>query len=153
MDQIIQFATEHYIMSALWLAVLVMLVVDLIKRGSSAVTSLSAQEATIKVNRGGLFVDIRSAEEYNNGHIHGARNIPLQQIRDGNTKALEKYKDAPIITVCNYGNTARTAASLLEKAGFSQVSILQGGMQAWKGANMPVRKSAASADKQKKNKK
>ncbi|HLV48884.1 MAG TPA: rhodanese-like domain-containing protein [Aliidiomarina sp.] len=153
MDQFIQFLTEHYIMSALWLVVFFMLVADIVKRRFSTVTSLNPQQATIVVNRGGVFVDIRGEEEYNKGHIHGARHITLEQIRDGNVKVLEKYKDAPMITICNYGNTARTAAALLEKAGFSEVSVLQGGMQAWKSAGMPVHKGASSASKQKKNKK
>lgn len=153
MDQFIQFATEHYIMSALWLAVFFMLVADIVKKRFSTVTSLSPQQATLAVNRGGVFVDVRGDEEFNQGHIHNARQVTLQNIREGNVKVLEKYKDAPIVAVCNYGNTARTAANLLTKAGFSQVSVLQGGMQAWKGASMPVSKGAASASKQKKNKK
>lgn len=153
MDQIIEFATEHYIMSALWLGVLVMLVADVVKNRFSTVTSLSPQQATLAVNRGGVFVDIRGEEEYSQGHIHNSRHITLQNIRQGNMKELEKYKDAPIVTVCNYGNTARTAAALLAKAGYSQVSVLQGGMRSWKGASMPVSKRASSVSKQKKIKK
>lgn len=153
MAQFIQFATEHYIMSALWLFIFFMLIADVVRRRFTTVTGLAPQQATIAVNRGGTFVDIRSEEEYNQGHIHNARWISLQNIRDGNIKVLEKYKDAPIVTVCNYGNTARTAAALLEKAGYSQVSVLQGGMQAWKSAGMPTHKGTSSSGKQKKNKK
>ncbi|RTE86505.1 MULTISPECIES: rhodanese-like domain-containing protein [Gammaproteobacteria] len=140
MDSFIQFATEHYILSALWLAVFTFLIADIIKRRFSTVTTLSPQQATIAVNRGGIFVDIRTDDEFAGGFIHGSKNIPLAKIRAGETKALDKFKDAPIVTVCNYGNSARTAASLLEKAGFTKVSVLQGGLQGWRGANMPLSK-------------
>lgn len=140
MDQFIQFASEHYILSALWLAVFTFLVVDIVKRRFSTVTTLSAQQATIAANRGGLFVDIRTEDEFASGHIHGSKNISLAKIRAGETKPLDKFKDAPIVTVCNYGNSARTAAALLDKAGFTKVSVLQGGLQGWRGANMPISK-------------
>ncbi|CUS47617.1 MAG: Rhodanese-related sulfurtransferase [Idiomarinaceae bacterium HL-53] len=140
MDQFIQFVTEHYILSALWLAVFTFLVLDIVKRRFSAVTTLSAQQATIAVNRGGSFVDIRTEEEFASGHIHGSKHVPLAKIRAGETKVLDKLKDAPIVTVCNYGNSARTAAALLEKAGFTKVSVLQGGLQSWRNANMPLSK-------------
>lgn len=153
MDQFIQFVTEHYILSTLWLVVFLMLVSDIVKNRFSSVTMLNPQNATIAANRGGLFVDIRSEEEYTQGHIYGSRWLPLQKIRDGDTKALDKFKDAPIVTVCNYGNSARSAASLLEKAGFTKVSVLQGGLQAWKGASMPLSKGAPANNTTKTRKK
>lgn len=154
MDQFIQFVTEHYILSTLWLVVFFMLVTDIVKNRFSNVTLLNPQNATIATNRGGVFLDIRSEEEYAQGHIYGSRWLTLQKIREGDIKALDKFKDAPIVTVCNYGNTARTAAALLAKAGFNKVSVLQGGLQAWKSANMPLSKGAptSSAAKTKKKK-
>lgn len=153
MEQFIQFITEHYIMSTLWLVVFIMLVMDIFKRRFSTVASLSPQEAVLVTNRGGIFVDIRSEEEFNQGHIHNSRQLTLQNIREGNIKTLERFKDAPIVTVCNYGNTARSAAASLVKAGFSNVSILQGGLQAWRGANLPLSKKKSQAAKTQNNKK
>ena len=60
MEQFFQFATEHYILSTLWVIVFVMLVMDIVKKRFSSVQPLKPQEAVIKVNRGGVFVDIRS---------------------------------------------------------------------------------------------
>lgn len=141
MDQFLAFVTEHYILSALWVVVFVLLVMDIAKKRFSSIQPLKPQEAVIKVNRGGVFVDIRGAEEFAKGHIQGSKNIELAKIRAGEVKPLEKFKDAPIVTVCNYGNTARAAATALEKAGFSQVYVLQGGLQAWQNASLPVSKT------------
>lgn len=149
MSELIAFATDHYILTTLWLVVFFLLVNNLIKYRLSSIKMLKPQEATIAVNRGGIFVDVRSADEYAGGHIQGAKNITLQQIQSGETKSLEKHKDAPIVVVCNHGNSAKQAAGALEKAGFSQASVLQGGMFAWKNASFPVVKSKAAGKKSK----
>lgn len=149
MESFIQFVTEHYILSTLWLVVFIMLVADIAKKRFSSILSLKPQEAIIKTNRGGLFVDIRGAEDFAKGHIAGSKHLPLEKIRSGDVKILEKFKDDPIVTVCNFGNSARSAGNALIKAGFSQVYVLQGGLQAWQNASMPLVK----AEPQKSNKK
>ncbi|RAJ99115.1 rhodanese-like domain-containing protein [Aliidiomarina maris] len=147
MNEFIAFATDHYILSTLWLLAFFLLVNNLVKYRLSSIKLLKPQEATITVNRGGLFVDVRSDEDFAQGHIQGARHVSLQQIKAGEIKSLEKYKDAPIVVVCQHGNSAKQAAGALEKAGFSQASVLQGGMFAWKNASFPVVKSKATGKK------
>lgn len=143
MEQFLAFVTEHWILSSLWLVVFVLLVMDIAKKRFSSIQPLKPQEAVIKVNRGGVFVDIRGAEDFAKGHIQGSKHIEMAKIRAGEIKGLDKFKDAPIVTVCNYGNTARAAATALVKAGFSQVYVLQGGLQAWQGASLPIAKASA----------
>lgn len=149
MSEFIAFATDQYILTTLWLVVLFLLINNLVKYRLSSIKLLKPQEATITVNRGGVFVDVRGEDEFGQGHIQGARHVTLQQIKAGETKTLEKYKDDPIVVVCNHGNSAKQAAGALEKAGFSQASVLQGGMVAWKNASFPVVKSKAAGKKSK----
>lgn len=149
MDQFINLITEHYILSTLWAVVFLLLVKDIVTKGFSSIKPLKPQEATIAVNRGGLFVDCRSPENFQQGHINGAKNIPLAKIRAGEVKALEKFKDTPIVAVCDHGNTARSAAAALEKAGFSDVNVLQGGLQAWRNASLPLTKGSPGQEKKK----
>ncbi|MCC5879523.1 MAG: rhodanese-like domain-containing protein [Idiomarina sp.] len=149
MSELIAFATDHYILSTLWLVVFFLLVSNLVKYRLSSIAMLKPQEATIAVNRGGVFVDVRTADEFAEGHIQGAKNITLQQIKAGEIKNLEKHKDAPIVLVCNHGNTAKQGAVALEKEGFSKASVLQGGMMSWKNASFPVVKSKATGKKSK----
>lgn len=84
-----------------------------------------------------LVVDLRSAADFEKGHIAGSKNVQLSQF-DPENKALAPAKALPVVLVCQSGQTAGTAASRLRKAGFSHVAVLDGGIQAWRGADMPL---------------
>ncbi|MBG23635.1 MAG: rhodanese-like domain-containing protein [Idiomarinaceae bacterium] len=139
MDQLLAFAADHYLMSILWVVLLIAIIVSYVSAATSKVKALSAQEATLLVNRNdGVFVDIRSVDEYRKAHIHGAINLPSERIRKNDTAALDKYKAAPIVVVCATGMTAKAAAQQLTKAGYENVALLQGGISAWQGASFPL---------------
>ncbi len=67
---------------------------------------------------GAKIVDVRTPGEYAGGHIQGSVNIPLNLLT-GNMGKLKK--DKPIITCCASGMRSRTARSILQSNGFSQV--------------------------------
>ncbi|SDB34911.1 Rhodanese-related sulfurtransferase [Pseudidiomarina indica] len=139
MDQLLAFAMDHYFMSLLWVILLIAIIVSYVKSATSKITMLEPQQATLLVNRSnGVYVDIRSVDEYRKGHIQDAIHVTAEKIRNNELQALEKYKSAPIVVVCATGMTARTAASSLSKAGFEQVAVLQGGIAAWQGASFPL---------------
>jgi rhodanese-related sulfurtransferase len=62
----------------------------------------------------------------------------MEKISKEELGALEKHKTSPIVVVCNAGISAKTAAKVLAKKGFENVSVLNGGIQAWTTANLPV---------------
>ena len=64
-------------------------------------------------------IDVRSPQEYKNGHIQQAVNIPLELI----SKNVEKIKkiDKPIITCCQTGGRSRRAKSILKRKGIVEV--------------------------------
>jgi rhodanese-related sulfurtransferase len=100
--------------------------------------AISTQMLTNLVNReDGVVVDIRGANDFNKGHIHGALNMPLSKIKES-TKNLEKYKNKPIIMVCANGISVSAACSILSKSGMDRVFKLQGGMSSWTGDKLPV---------------
>ncbi|MFC0446026.1 rhodanese-like domain-containing protein [Pseudidiomarina halophila] len=139
MDQILAFAADHYLMSILWVVLLIAIIVSYFQAATSKVKALTPQEATLQVNRNdGVFVDTRSIDEFRKGHIHGAINLPAERIRKNDTAALEKYKSAPIVVVCATGMTAKSVAQELTKAGYENVALLQGGISAWQGASFPL---------------
>ena len=84
-----------------------------------------------------LVVDLRTPVEFEKGHIAGAKNVQLSQF-DPENKQLAPVKSLPVVLVCQSGQTAQTASARLRKAGFTQVSVLDGGVQAWRGADMPL---------------
>ncbi|QYR53006.1 rhodanese-like domain-containing protein [Lysobacter soyae] len=84
-----------------------------------------------------LVVDLRSASDFQAGHISGAKNVQMNQF-DPENKLLANVKDLPIVLVCKAGNTASDAAKRLVKAGFKHVSVLDGGIGAWQSADLPL---------------
>jgi hydroxyacylglutathione hydrolase len=82
-----------------------------------------------------LVIDVRSPAEWESGHIPNARHIELSKLLQA---IPEIPKDQPIATTCGSGYRGSIAASLLRKGGFSHVANIQGGMQAWEQAHLPV---------------
>ena len=144
MEQFVEFVGNHYILSSIWVGLVVVLLAIIfgyIKQLSSPIKYLSPQLVTQTINRqDGVVVDIRNKAEYDKGHIAGAVHLALEKIQKNELSSLEKRKSKPIIVVCNAGLSASAAANTLLKAGFADVCILQGGMNTWFGANLPVSK-------------
>jgi rhodanese-related sulfurtransferase len=108
----------------------------LTQRGKKA----SAQEVVQLINRSKTTIlDVREGAEYATGHLPDAKNIPLAELgtRIGE---LDKMKNRTIVVVCQKGNRAFGAAKVLERAGFDQVVVLEGGQAAWQTAGMPLAK-------------
>ena len=104
----------------------------------SGIRRLGPAEVTALINHGNaLLVDVRGASDFEKGHIAGSKNVQMAQF-DPENKHLAPAKALPVVLVCKLGQTATDAAKRLRKAGFTNVSILEGGVQAWQGADMPV---------------
>jgi rhodanese-related sulfurtransferase len=141
MEQFITFATNNGMLSAVWVALVVMIIVTTIKINLSPVKQISSQDLTFLMNREqGVALDIRSEKDFNTSHILDAINLSNEKITKNGFVSLEKHKDNPIIVVCSAGISAVKVANDLHKAGFARVSVLKGGMGAWTGAGLPVTK-------------
>jgi hydroxyacylglutathione hydrolase len=108
-----------------------------VDRGAlSSISQVSVQEADRALRAGETIVlDVRSDMEWQEGHLPGARHIPLGYLRD---RLGELTTRTPLITHCLSGGRSAIAASILRGAGFEQVSNLSGGFQAWKDAGLAV---------------
>jgi rhodanese-related sulfurtransferase len=112
----------------------------LVARRLSGIPQLSITEAVQLINRRDpLVLDVREPGEYNAGHIAGAKHIPVGALKS-RLAEVDKWKDKPVLVHCASGNRSHGAASTLKAAGFKQVFNLQGGMNAWQQAGMPVEK-------------
>jgi rhodanese-related sulfurtransferase len=141
MDQLAEFVGNHYLLSMIWIALVVMLVYSFVSGLISPVKALGTHDATLLINKeNAVVIDIRPQAEFRKGHILDARQLKQEQINQGDFSSLEKFKSNPIIVVCSMGMSARSAASKMLKAGFNRVTILKGGMNAWTGASLPVTK-------------
>lgn len=86
-----------------------------------------------------LMLDVRPAAEFvgEQGHIAGARNIPLDELA-GRLAELEDFRQRPIRLLCRTDRRSAQAARLLIEAGFADVQVIQGGMTAWCARGWPV---------------
>ena len=88
-------------------------------------------------NNDWMLIDVRSPEEFAEGHIPGAVNMPYDAIDDF-INELEGNKDKPIIVYCRSGRRAKLAMKVLEALEFSEVMHLEGDMLGWSDAGLPV---------------
>jgi rhodanese-related sulfurtransferase len=106
----------------------------------AAASGLSPNEAVQCMNREkGVVIDVCSAEEFAASHINGAINVPLDQL-EGRLASAVKNKSLPLILVCAAGSRSKRAQAVAQKLGYEKVHSLQGGLKAWKEANLPVTK-------------
>ncbi len=96
---------------------------------ASTAASASASGARAMVAAGARLVDVRSPEEFADGHIEGAVNIPVQELGQ-RLAELEDAKEKGVVVYCRSGKRSARAAEILAGAGHRSVYDL-GGMSSW----------------------
>jgi len=141
MEQLSEFVLNNLLLFAALVVVMVMLIKAELDHQANKGSFLSPSMATRLMNNHDdvLIIDIRTVADFKKGHIKGAKNMPLSDFAKG-VDGLSDDKDKPVLIYCNSGNTVTRAIKLLKNAGFEQVNNLDGGIAAWKEANMPLAK-------------
>ena len=117
-----------------------MLAWPMLARGVTG-AAVSSAEAVRLINREkAVLIDVCEADEFAAGHAVGARNIPLNTLEGA--KQLPSNKALPIVVMCQTGSRAQRAAGMLRKLGYEKAQPLEGGLKAWRAANLPVEKTA-----------
>ncbi len=141
MEQLSEFILNNLLLFVALFAVMVMLIRSELDYLANKDSLLSPAKAIRLINNHSdtLILDVRTAADYKNGHIKGAKNVPLSELATSIEK-LSEDKKRPVLVYCNSGNTVTRAIKLLRKAGFEKVNNLEGGIAAWKEASMPLSK-------------
>ncbi len=85
-----------------------------------------------------LFVlDVRTPQEYAEGHVPGAVNVPYDQLA---SRLAEVPKDKDVVLYCKSGRRAGIAADVLAANGYTRLSHLEGDMNAWVEKGRPIAK-------------
>lgn len=90
-------------------------------------------------------IDVRDPNEWARGYVPGARLLALPDLRINPATTINKPKDAPVLFVCHRGSRSQAAAALAEQIGMTQVSVLDGGMEAWNALGLPLEVPPAPA--------
>ncbi|MFF0739275.1 rhodanese-like domain-containing protein [Streptomyces sp. NPDC004111] len=97
-----------------------------------------------RIADGALVVDVRSADEYAQGHVPGAVNVPLDSVAHLLPELREAAERRGLAVVCASGVRSRTACEQLDRAGVA-AGALEGGTAAWQAAGLPVERSERPA--------
>ena len=79
---------------------------------------------------GAVLLDVRTPQEYREGHIPGSQNVPLQQL--DKVEEVTENKDTVLYVYCRSGARSRQAVSLLQAMGYTNVRNI-GGIAAYSG--------------------
>ena len=83
-----------------------------------------------RASPGALLLDVRSAQEYREGHIPDSKNVPLHTLEQ--VTSIASDKDAPLFVYCHSGSRSRQAVSVLQQMGYSNVKNI-GGISSYTG--------------------
>jgi rhodanese-related sulfurtransferase len=93
-----------------------------------------------KLNSGeGQLIDVRTPKEYKSGYIKGAVNMHLYD-NDFEQRIDTLDKNKPVYVYCKVGGRSAEAVTLMKKKGFRHIIELDGGMDAWNEAKLPITK-------------
>jgi rhodanese-related sulfurtransferase len=138
MTQFMTFITTHWALASAWVIVVILLIFNELRTKRVGPVKISVPQLVNELNnKDCLLIDMRTEDLYKKGHITDAINLAANEISIDNKK-IAKYKEQPIILICDHGNSAFTAGLKLKQAGAQNVAVLRGGMNAWREANMPV---------------
>lgn len=84
-----------------------------------------------------VVLDVRDASDYAAGHIAGARNIPLPELRN-RLAELEDWRDRPVAVVCRTDKRSAQAVQMLGEQGFKEPLLVKEGMQRWQNDGLPL---------------
>ncbi len=103
--------------------------------GRAGVMSVAEAKTFLDQHPEALVLDVREPSEWNDdlGHMERARLIPSGDL-GARVSEIAEFKDKPVLVVCRVGMRSHYAAQFLAGQGFSNVSNLNGGMDAWRKA-------------------
>ena len=104
------------------------------------IQEISPQETAAALERGDtLLIDVRDPDEWQEGHIPGAKNFSRGTVELEIEEAAPDLS-TPIITHCGGGGRSALAAESLQRMGYTNVKSMAGGFKAWKAAGLPTTK-------------
>ena len=136
MEQLPEFLLNHPFLSTAFLAIVGALLWTTFQPGATG--RLSPTDATrLMSHADAVVLDVRADGDYESGHIVNSVHLPMDQL-ESSLRKLEKYRSRPIIAACQNGQRAPAAVKTLKAHGFERLYTLNGGVNAWANASLPL---------------
>ena len=109
------------------------------RSAAAADAALDAGQLTQRQQAGQapMLLDVRSADEYRDGHIAGALNIPVDALAQ-RAGVLGVPRDSEIVVYCVSGKRAARAQETLTSLGYTHVRLLDGSLNTWRQRHLPL---------------
>ena len=120
---------------------LILLCCSLSMLANATAVKVVTQQQLLEPQDQWLILDVRTPEEYRNGHIAKAINIPYDQIA-GELDKLKHHQKKTIVVYCRSGRRAGIAVTELHQYGFTDVRHLKGDMLLWQENKLPLVKGS-----------
>lgn len=114
---------------------------DLVALAKHHIQEIDINAAEAHIAQADILIDVREPEEYRQGHIPGAINMPrgLLEFQMSGQPALQS-RDLSIVLYCKTSGRAALAARSLQEMGYLNIYSISGGFDAWANSNKPMTK-------------
>jgi rhodanese-related sulfurtransferase len=138
-DSIVEISRRHLLLGLVFVLVVAYSYYTLLMPGDGGVgySDLTVQQAheLIQARTSLVILDVRTQEEYDEGHIEGTTLITVGELA---TRLEELSRDDELLVYCRTGNRSSSAVSLLRDNGFTKIYHLRDGITAWIRAGYPI---------------
>lgn len=137
MDRVLEYISHHPWLATATAVLVAVIVVYEMRTRSESLVSVSPQELIRLMNQGALLLDLRPSEQYQAGHLAGARQMSGEQILKA-ADTLKKHREKAVVVYDDTGSLGAAAVRQLAAQGFTRAFALRGGLAAWRADNLPL---------------
>ena len=109
-------------------------------------TTITPRQLNDRLQQGAKLhmLDVRTPAEHAEVHVPDVQLVPLDQLDANKLSSVNGFaKDQPLYIFCRTGNRAKQGAEKLEKSGYTQCHVVEGGTLAWAEAGLPVNRGTS----------
>ncbi|MBD3655601.1 MULTISPECIES: rhodanese-like domain-containing protein [Marinobacter] len=112
---------------------------DMVAAAKAEIREVPLEQADGAIRQADLLIDVREPDEYHEGHIPGAINIPrgILEFKLTNDPALED-RGLNLVIYCKNSGRSALSAKAMKELGYAHVQSIAGGIEAWQEAGNPI---------------
>lgn len=112
---------------------------DMVEAARADIQEVPLEQSEHAIKQADFLIDVREADEFHEGHIPGAVNIPrgILEFKLTNAPSLED-RGLNLVIYCKNSGRAALSARVMKEMGYTNVQSISGGIEAWQAAGKPV---------------